>query len=244
VWALGFAAASAPEASFRTWAGKLYERVIEPLMEVQSPRAQAFMMLGTAALAGSEPADPLPVRLLARWGERLIGLSNEYRQLGWEWFEPVLAYDNARLPEALLRAGMAIGREDFIACGLKSLEWLAGRQTSEHGHFRAIGTDSFGSLYASPLPFDQQPLEAWAMVDACDAAFAATGDPQWQEQARGAYLWFLGKNDLGIALGDPASGECFDGLIPTGVNRNRGAESILAFQLATLAIQRHRGAAC
>ena len=244
VWALGFAATRAPEASFRTWARKFYERVIEPLMQLQSPRAQAFMMLGTAALAEAEQADPLPARLLARWGERLIGLSNEYRQLGWEWFEPVLAYDNARLPEALLRAGLAIGREDFIVRGLKSLEWLAGRQTNQYGNFRAIGTDSFGSLYASPLPFDQQPVEAWAMVEACDAAFAATGDARWQERARGAYLWFLGKNDLGLALGDPATGECFDGLIPTGINRNRGAESILAFQLATLAIQRHRGAMC
>lgn len=82
------------------------------------------------------------------------------------------------------------------------------------------------------------------MVDACDAAFTASGDAVWQEQARNAYLWFLGKNELGLALGDPDTGECYDGLIPTGVNRNRGAESILAFQLATHAIQRHRGPAC
>jgi hypothetical protein len=99
-------------------------------------------------------------------------------------------------------------------------------------------------VQASPLPFDQQPLEAWAMVDACIAAHDACGDPVWQAEARNAYLWFLGKNDLGLALGDPCSGECHDGLMPTGVNRNRGAESILAFHLATLAIQPHRGSGC
>lgn len=244
VWALGFAAVHAPEASFRTWARKLYERVIDPLSQLRSPRAQAFMMLGTAALAEHDPADPLPARLLGRWGDGLLGLWNEYCRLGWDWFEPVLAYDNARLPEAMIRAGLAIGREDFVERGLACLDWLAGEQTSPEGHFRAIGTDSFGALYGPALPFDQQPVEAWAMVDACDAAFAATGDSKWSGQARNAYLWFLGKNELGKAVADPASGECFDGLIPTGINRNRGAESILAFHLATKSIQCHLEAAC
>ena len=244
VWALGFAAVNAPEASFRIWARKLYERAIEPLTQLRSPRAQAFMMLGTAAMVEADAADPLPARLLARWGDGLLGLCNEYRQLGWDWFEPVLAYDNARLPEALIRAGLAIGREDFVERGLEGLEWLAGQQTTAEGFFRAIGCDSFGRLYAPPLPFDQQPIEAWATVDACDAAFDATGDARWQEQARNAYLWFLGRNELGLALGDPVSGECYDGLIPTGINHNRGAESILAFHHATIAIQCHRVAAC
>jgi hypothetical protein len=107
-----------------------------------------------------------------------------------------------------------------------------------------VGSDSFGRLYAPPLPFDQQPLEAWAAIDACDAAYAATGDRQWQSYARTAYRWFLGQNELGIPLGDIKTGECYDGLIPTGINRNRGAESILAFHLATVTIQRHRAGEC
>ena len=244
VWALGFAAVNAPQASYRSWARKLYERVIDPLSQLRSPRAQAFMMIGTAALAEDDPADPLPARLLARWGEALLGLWNEYRQLGWDWFEPVLAYDNARLPEALIRAGLAIGREDFVERGLEGLAWLAGQQTTPEGQFRAVGSDSFGALYTPPLPFDQQPVEAWAMVDACDAAFVASGDAIWQQRARNAYLWFVGQNELALALGDPDTGECHDGLIPTGLNRNRGAESILAFHLASNAIQRHRGNGC
>lgn len=244
IWALGFAAAKAPEANFREWAGKLYARAIEPLSQLRSPRAQAFMMLGTAALAEADPADPLPSRMLVRWGDALMGLWKEYRKPDWDWFEPVLAYDNARLPEAMIRAGLAVGREDFVRRGVASLEWLVGQQTTPDGNFRLIGSDSFGSPYAPPMPFDQQPVEAWAMVDACDAAYSATGGAKWQEYARNSYLWFLGRNELGIPLGDPGSGECYDGLIPTGINRNRGAESILAFQHATIAIQRHRGTAC
>jgi hypothetical protein len=82
-------------------------------------------------------------------------------------------------------------------------------------------------------------VEAWAMVDACAAAYDLTGVSVWRQRAINAYRWFLGKNDLGEILGDVDTGECFDGLIPTGVNRNRGAESILAFHLATVTISRH-----
>ena len=244
VWAIGTVATTAPERNLRDWARSLYDQVIEPLSQVRSPRAMAFLMLGTAPFAERYPADPQPPQLLARWGDALVGHWSEYRKTGWDWFEPVLAYDNARLAEALIRAGVAIGREDFVQRGLTALRWLTGLQTSADGHFRAIGSDSFDRVYAAPLPFDQQPLEAWAMVDACIAAYDATGDTAWQSAARNAYLWFLGKNELGLALGDVDSGECFDGLMPTGVNRNRGAESILAFHLATIAIQRHRGSAC
>jgi glycosyltransferase involved in cell wall biosynthesis len=244
VWALGTTSIHAPDPDIRDWACGLYERVIEPLSELRSPRAQAFMMLGTAAIAEANPADPRPPVLLARWGDALMELWSAYRKPDWDWFEPVLGYDNARLPEALIRAGMAIGREDFVKRGVKALSWLAEQQTSPDGHFRAVGSDSFGRLYAPPLPFDQQPLEAWAAIDACDAAYAATGDRQWQSYARTAYRWFVGQNELGIALGDIETGECYDGLVPTGVNRNRGAESILAFHLATVTIQRHRAGEC
>ena len=244
VWSLGISAMTAPGRNTRDWARALYERVIEPLSKMRSPRAQAFMMLGTAPFAEDNPADPQPPQLLARWGDSLMGHWSEYRRAGWDWFEPVLAYDNARLPEALIRAGLAIGREDFIQRGLKGLQWLVDLQTTADGHFRAVGSDSFGRIYAPPLPFDQQPLEAWATVDACIAAFDATGDAAWQAVARNAYLWFLGKNELGLALGDIDTGECHDGLMPTGVNRNCGAESIIAFHFATIAIQRHRGNEC
>jgi glycosyltransferase involved in cell wall biosynthesis len=244
IWALGITSVTAPDPDVRDWARGLYDRAIEPLSELCSPRAMAFMMLGTAAIIQSDPADPRHPLLLARWGDALMGLWSAHRKPGWDWFEPVLGYDNARLPEALIRAGMAIGREDFVKRGLKALTWLARQQTSPEGRFRAVGSDSFGRLYAPPLPFDQQPLEAWASVDACDAAFAASGDTVWQSFARTAYRWFLGQNDLGIPLGTVETGECFDGLIPTGVNRNRGAESILAFHLATVTIQRHQQAKC
>ena len=133
-------------------------------------------------------------------------------------------------------AGQALGRQDLIDCGLATLHWIVAKQTSPEGRFRAVGTESFGRSYEDPLQFDQQPLEAQATVDACMAAFEATGDLRWRDEAERAYRWFLGANDLGLALASPADGGCFDGLMPTGVNRNQGAESILALQLANCAI--------
>jgi glycosyltransferase involved in cell wall biosynthesis len=244
LWALAVAIIKAPDPDTRIWARGIYDQAITPLSELTSPRAQAFMMLGAAILAEADPTDSQASRLLARFGDRLVGGWQQYRKSDWEWFEPVLAYDNARLAEALIRGGVAIGRDDFVQCGLKTLRWLAIQQTSPEGHFRAVGSDSFGRPYAPPLPFDQQPIEAWAAVDACDAAFVATGDIEWQHFARTAYRWFLGQNELGVALGDIESGECYDGLNPTGINRNRGAESILAFHLATTTIQHHRQTLC
>ncbi len=173
---------------------------------------------------------------MSRFGDQLLALLDAARRPEWKWFEIVLAYDNARLPEALIRAGLALGRDDLVACGVETLDWIVARQTSPEGHFRAIGTESFGREYADPLPFDQQPLEAQATIDACAAAFDATRDPRWADEAMRAYRWYLGANELDLPLASGADGGCYDGLMPTGVNRNQGAESILALQLASCAI--------
>ncbi len=133
----------------------------------------------------------------------------------------MLAYDNARLPQALVVAGQALGRQDLIDCGLETLDWIVAKQTSPEGRFRAVGTESFHRPYADPLQFDQQPLEAQATVDACLAAWRATGDARWVAEAERAYGWYLGHNDLDLPLATAADGGCFDGLMPTGLNRNQ-----------------------
>ena len=131
---------------------------------------------------------------------------------------------------------MALGRQDLIRGGIETLGWIVGMQTSPEGRFRAVGTESFGRPYEAPLAFDQQPLEAQATIDACAAAFEATGDARWIAEAHKAYRWFLGANDLDLPLATKQDGGCFDGLMPTGLNRNQGAESILALQLASCTI--------
>ena len=184
------------------------------------------------------PGHDLSRQLLEQFGEELLSLLCVSRRPDWAWFEAVLAYDNARLPETLIRAGKALGRNDFVECGIATLDWIVAQQTAPEGHFRAVGTDSFGREYQPPLPFDQQPLEAQATIDACSAAFEVTGNARWRIEAEKAYQWFLGRNDLDVPLSSREDGGCYDGLMPTGVNRNQGAESILALQLASCAILR------
>lgn len=236
IWSLGVAAAEAHAQKHRDWATNLFDTSASLALDLGSPRAHAFAMLGAAAMLEVRPQHSLSRTILTRFGEELIALLDEARRPEWEWFEIVLAYDNARLPEALLRAGRALGRKDFIQVGLDTLDWIVARQTSPQGRFRAVGTESFGRAYADPLPFDQQPLEAQATVEACAAAYAVTRDRRWYDEAMRAYRWYLGANDLELPLATVQDGGCFDGLMPNGLNRNQGAESILALQLANCAI--------
>ncbi len=243
IWALGVAAAEAPTQSLRQWALQLLVEAMPIAEDFTSPRATAFMMLGADALLQARPGDGAGRTILARGAALLSGLVTTSRRTEWPWFEAVLAYDNARLPEALLRAGRALGDSAITALGLETLDWIVSQQTSQRGHFRAVGTDSFGSRYALPRRFDQQPLEAAATVDACLVAADVTGDRRWLDAAKCAHDWFLGGNDLALSLASAGDGGCYDGLSPQGVNRNQGAESILALQMATCAMQQVRGKA-
>ena len=236
LWALGVTARDAHEAKHRDWARAMFDSTATLALELESPRAQAFAMLGAAAMLEASPRHELATQILRRFPDEHLKLLDEARRPEWGWFEIVLAYDNARLPEAMLRAGIALQRQDLVACGIDTLEWIVAKQTAPEGHFRAVGSESFGRVYADPLPFDQQPLEAQATIDACAAAFDATGDARWYDEAKRAYDWYLGVNDLDLPLATQRDGGCFDGLMPTGLNRNQGAESILALQMASCAI--------
>ncbi len=235
-WSVAVTASEAGSPALRRWARDLSVRITQHLDSFTAIRTYAFLVLGLASLVRAEPGLRHERDLLERLAGGLAGVLGGNETDEWCWFEDGLTYDNARLPEALLRAGQVLDDAALTAAGLRSLEWLCGMQTGMNGVFRAVGTDNFGQPFTVEAPFDQQPLEATATVDACAAAFAASGDPRWLTEARRAFDWFLGRNDLGIALGDPVTGDCYDGLTPTGPNLNRGAESVLSFQLAACAM--------
>jgi hypothetical protein len=170
--------------------------------------------------------------LLAKAVQQLAALLAEVRRPSWHWFETVLAYDNARLPQAMIEAGCALRDESALALGTSALRWLLGVQRAPAGHFRPVGTESYGRPHAPPEAFDQQPLEAAATIDACVSAYQAEPDASWIEAAHHAMAWFNGDNDLNRALVADDGALCFDGLTPAGVNLNSGAESILALHMA------------
>ena len=242
LWSIGVTARDARRPQFRRWATSLFDQVAGHALKLGAPRARAFAILGAAAMAEAHPGHAGALRILREFGADLMALLDANVRPDWAWFEIVLAYDNCRLPEALLRAGRALADPLMVKRGVETMDWIVAQQTNAEGRFRAVGTESFGRELQPPLPFDQQPLEAWATIDACDAAFDATGDARWRDVAMTAYRWFGGENDLGLALADPVNGECFDGLMPGGVNYNQGAESVLAFHLATCSIRKLCGA--
>ena len=232
IWALGLTAARSPWPAMREWSLKLFAEAAPFAANFVAPRARAFAALGGYELLRMRPDNELAQSLLLNSGEQLMELHEQYSRDGWQWFEAALSYDNARLAEALIRSGQALGEQAMVDRGLACLEWLVVRQTSPRGTFRPVGCNGFGRPYAPPLAFDQQPLEATATIDAAAAAFEASGDQKWQGVARNAFGWFFGDNDAGAPLADARDGSCCDGLMATGINRNQGAESILALHLA------------
>ena len=232
IWALGLTAARATGRVLQQWALKLFDEVAPIAADLAAPRARAFAALGGHELLKRCPDHQLARSLLHQSAEQLMQLYAQRSRDGWEWFEPALAYDNARLPETLIRAGLTLGDPMMVERGLSCLAWLVIQQTSPCGIFRPVGCKGFGRPYAPPLAFDQQPLEATATIDAAAAAYEACGEEKWRRVARNAFAWFFGDNDAGAPLADTGEGSCRDGLMATGINRNQGAESILSLHLA------------
>ncbi|WP_210359091.1 glycosyltransferase family 4 protein [Sphingomonas beigongshangi] len=242
LWAIGRTAELTRHHGLKLWATALADKVIPASAYLTSPRARAFAILGLAAHLRVYPGLRAARLQLEAFAEEMLGLLRAGRRSGWTWFEPVLAYDNARLPEALLLASIVLDDGDMRREALEALDWLRRQQTAPEGHFRPVGTQSFGAEYQAPRAFDQQPLEAWATIDACALAFEQDGDRHWQEHAEAAFAWYLGSNDLGLRIAS-LDGGCYDGLQADRVNLNQGAESILAYQFAALTIGRVRRAA-
>ena len=237
LWALGHTGHRAAEPGLRHWARELYERVIDAFGEIHSPRAMAFAALGAWERLQHEPTHQPSLTVLERAGETFQTHHARDARDGWDWYETVLAYDNARLCEAQLRAGQFFDRPEWIATARRTLGWLDQRQRGPRGQFRPVGSESFFRPYAAPALFDQQPLEAAAMIDACLAMHEFGGETHWVDTARRAFGWFFGDNDAGIPIAVTSDGGCYDGLMRHGVNRNRGAESILAVQMAMVAMR-------
>jgi glycosyltransferase involved in cell wall biosynthesis len=231
LWALGHTVENSTDADLRAWAKRWYETALPHCRNFSSPRTIAFMMLGAAAVMRAMPGHRASREMLAEGAEVLFHLLERERRPDWAWFEAVLGYDNPRLSQALIEAGLTLEDDRLTQAGLETLEWIAAQQISAKGHFRPIGSETFGKSHAH-LPFDQQPLESQAAIEAARAAYAATRDVRWMGHAQAAWDWFFGANDRGVVLGDLATGRSRDGINPRGANENCGAESILAFQLA------------
>jgi glycosyltransferase involved in cell wall biosynthesis len=237
LWALGEAARSDASPPRRRWAANLFAQALPTAETFRSPRAWGFTLLGLDAYCAVVANDSYARDLRRVLADRLIGLLACVEAPDWVWFEAGLAYDNARLPQALMLTGMATRTPAYVEAGLKSLRWLMTQQTAPAGHFRPVGTAGFGEQRQRPRAFDQQPVEATATIAACLTAWRADGDAEWKAIATRVFAWFLGSNDLSVALADPETGSCCDGLHPDRANENLGGESVLSYLLGLAEIR-------
>jgi len=243
LWALAECAAKDIDPSRRRWAAALFKTALPVVAEFSSPRAWAFSLLGLDAYCTTEVGDPSADGLRKLLADRLMALFQASHRKDWLWFEDVLAYDNARLPQALIQTGLATHTPAYVEVGLRSLRWLMLLQTTSSGYFRPVGSKSFGRIRHKPEAFDQQPVEASAAISACLAAGRANDDAEWSLGAMRAFGWFLGENDLRTALIDPDTGSCSDGLHPDRLNENNGAESVLSYLLGLVEIRQFKATA-
>ena len=239
LWGLGTVLGRSQIAGLRGAAGRLFELAVPAAVEFRSPRACAFALLGLQEYLDSFPGDRAALGASDALANRLLNSYRSNRSDDWKWFESGLAYSNARLPQALMRAGARAANKEMISAGLEALDWLVTIQRCDlKGHFVPIGSQGFHSKTTEKARFDQQPVEACAIVAACLQAYRATGKGRWRKEAWSAFNWFLGDNDLQIALYDAVTGGCRDGLHPDRANENQGAESTLSFLMALLEMRK------
>jgi len=239
VWALGAVVGRSRDPSRQSLAGVLFQRALGALSGFSSPRAWAFGLLGIGEYLHAFQGDTKVESQRKLLAERMLGLYERTSSHDWSWFESSATYENARLSQAMLATASPGDDERLTAVGLKSLEWLVSITGLNDGDFAPIGSDGFFPRGGAKAAFDQQPIEAWAMVSACLEARRVTRDERWARHARRTFGWFLGQNTLQRSLYDAASGGCRDGLHADRLNENQGAESTLSFQLALLEMRNH-----
>jgi len=242
VWGLGVVVKLSRNKGQEMFAVDLFHRALETTGHFTHPRSIAFVIIGIHAYLCRYSGDSRAKRMRKILSERLMLQFRDYATDDWPWCLDSLTYDNARLPQALMQAGQWLPDRGMLEMGLRTLEWLKQGQTSETGrHFAAIGNHGWLIRGGEKARFDQQPLEAAAMVDACIEAFNCTRDEQWITYAYRCLNWYQGENDLAVPLCDYATGGCRDGLQAQGTNENQGAESTLSWLMALLAVYNYRG---
>jgi glycosyltransferase involved in cell wall biosynthesis len=235
LWGLGTVLGRSSDQGLRNAAGRLFEFSLPAVMEFRSPRAWAYALLGIQEYLNSYAGDRDAQKVRSVLARRLLEMYGSIRRPDWKWYEDIVAYGNARLPQALLLVGSACADDPMVSAGLESLDWLTETQRCEtNGHFVPIGSQSFYRQGGEKARFDQQPIEAAGAVSACLQAYRVTRDRLWRDRAWSAFNWFLGDNDLQVPLYDTLTGGCRDGLHPDRANQNQGAESTLSFLMALL----------
>ena len=237
IWCLGKAVGFLDDPGHLAMSATLFEKALKVVEDFYSPRAIAFCLVGVDAYLNKFSGNSNVRRIQEILADRLFKQFENNVTEDWPWLENALNYANGKLPHALLLSGRRMQRDDMMDMGLNALKWLLDIQT-EDNHFVPIGSTGWYEKGGTKARFDQQPIEAKAMIEACVEAFSVSRDHIWFDHAVMCFNWFLGQNDLNMPLYDPKTGGCRDGLMADGINQNQGAESSLAWLLSLMTLQK------
>ncbi|MBU2703536.1 hypothetical protein Ga0466249_004681 [Sporomusaceae bacterium BoRhaA] len=197
-------------------------------------RGQAYALIGLS-LIDEEKSKNFIMKLADSLADHFVQYSKE---TNWQWFEGNLTYDNAVLPWAMFAAYEKSGQERFLSIAQQSLAFLD-HTVFRNDFFCPVGCSGWwtrGSM--EPAVYDQQPVEASMSTLAHLAAYKVTDDKKMLKLAKRSFAWYLGDNICKESLIDVETGGCYDGITPHGVNRNEGAESIVGYWIARLALEK------
>ena len=233
IWALGYGASRDLPTGILELVIRLFKQSLRPALSLTFPRPWAFSIMGCLYYLRRFPGDREVKNIAVELAEKLYRMFKTHVTQDWPWCEDIVTYENARLPEALISAGYQLEDNEMLEQGLKSLDWLLSIQSDPaDGHISIIGNKGWFQKDKKKARFDQQPVEAAALLEACYAALLATGETRWEEAMKTVFNWFLGRNDQHVVLYNFSTGGCFDGLLPGGVNQNQGAESTLCWLIS------------
>ena len=201
-------------------------------------RSIAQVLLGeTSAIRGGDASRRSSVDVLSK---SLIASFYENAAPEWRWFDTTMTYANGQLCGSLIEAARVGGSEECRTIGLESLEFLC--ETCFMGDiYAAVGQSGWHGRDGSRTLFDQQPEDVFSMMQALESAYNLTGDKEYIKRIEKVFSWFMGNNLIGVRVYDDKSGGCHDGLMPSGVNQNEGAESTLSYLGARLIMERLSG---
>jgi hypothetical protein len=242
IWGLGYAERYAPRGTWRAVAGRMRANALAAIPAMTYVRSRAYAALGLVHALATRPDDEFAVRAVLDSSLAMIADAYDaHASPDWQWCEDTLTYDNARLCEALLRGGAALGSARYVEAGLAMLTFYASvvidgdiSAASQGATFVPVGNHGWYPRGGVKAVYGQQPLEAAAMVDAAFAALDLTGDEQWRSVAEIAHAWFFGGNTLRVKVATETG--CRDGIDASGVNGNMGAESTVCYLMSANAL--------
>jgi len=242
LWGLGVAVRRGHIADIQELAAKLFQKALPAAERFKHIRPWSYVLLGLDEYLRSDGSNTRVLELRDMMADHLFEIWKANATEDWPWWEDRLTWGNAKLPHTMLICGAGLSRDDMVKASLKALDWLLGVQTGDSGQLSIIGNKGWFERGRGRARFDQQPIEAKALVQACLTAALVTREQRWADHARRCFEWFRGKNDVGVAMYNADTGGCHDGLHADGADPNQGAESTLAYVLSVLDLHHYERA--